>query len=386
MRTEPRVALVHDWLTGLRGGEKVLEAICEMFPSAEIFTLFHEPGSVGTRIESHRIHASFLNRVPLARRHYRRLLPLFPLAIESFDLGGFDLVISTSHCVAKGVIPPPDAPHLCYCLTPVRYAWDKADEYLRSPLAAALASPFLHYLRLWDVASSARVDRFVAISQWVKARVAKYYRRDAEVVHPGVDTDYYHPPDRPGRGDYYLAASALVPYKRIDLAIRACERLKRPLVVAGSGPEERALRRLAGPSVRFAGRVSDESLRDLYRGARAYLFPGEEDYGIQPIEAMACGTPVIAYGRGGATETVSNGETGLHFSVQSADGLAEAILSFEKAESEGRFSRESCRARALRFSRERFRREFSRALEGLWGVSRGPRPGIETRRPPPPPA
>jgi glycosyltransferase involved in cell wall biosynthesis len=282
-----RVALVHDWLTGMRGGEKVLAELCAIFPEAPIFTLFHFPGSVSAAIESHPIHTSFLQRAPGLRRHYRRYLPLFPAAIEDFDLAGFELVISSSHCVAKGIIPPPDGLHVCYCHTPMRYAWDQEHAYFprRRGLAARLRALTLTALRAWDAASAARVDLFIANSSFVARRIHAFYGRDAEVVHPPVAVDFFTPASAPvgeRREDsgYALVVSALAPYKRVEVAIAACERAGIPLCIAGDGPERERLARLAGPGTRLLGRVGDAALRDLYRGARLLLQPGVEDFGI----------------------------------------------------------------------------------------------------------
>jgi glycosyltransferase involved in cell wall biosynthesis len=357
-----RVALVHDWLLTYRGGEKVLEALCELYPHAEIFTLFHRKGSVGKIIERHPIHTSELSRLPGADKYYRFLLPLFPQAIERFDLTDFDLVISTSHCVAKGVLVGPNSLHVCYCLTPMRYAWDKSRDYF--PKLHGAVSPVLHYLRLWDAASANRADLFVTLSDWVRGRIQKYYRRNAEVVYPFVDLETYRPDPDVTDGEYYLAAGAFAPYKRVDLAIEACRRLKRPLWIVGGGQSAAKWKALSrGADVRFLGNISDDELRRVYSGAKALLFPGEEDFGITPLESMACGKPVIAYGVGGATETVIDGVTGLHFAPQTVDGLCEAMLEFEKHRS--RFTPEACRRQAEKFTKDRFKRGFVRVVNGL---------------------
>jgi len=322
-----KVALVHDWLTGMRGGEKVLEALGGLFPGAPIFTLFHFPGSVSAALESHPIHTSFLQRAPGIRRHYRRYLPLFPAAIEELDLAGFDLVISSSHCVAKGVIPPPDGLHVCYCHTPMRYAWDQEHAYFprRRGLVAHLRSVTLAALRAWDAAAAARVDLFVANSSFVARRIGAFYGRDAEVVHPPVAVDYFTPGGRAGRGGYALVVSALAPYKRIELAIAACERAGIELRIAGDGPERRRLARLAGPRTRLLGRVDDAALLDLYRGALLLLQPGVEDFGIASVEALACGTPVVAAARGGVLDVVEDGRHGVLVEVQEGPGAVEAL-------------------------------------------------------------
>ncbi len=319
--SEPRVALVHDWLTGMRGGEKVLEQIAALYPRAPIYTLFHFPGSVSAAIESHPIRTSFLQRAPGIRRGYRRYLPLFPAAIEDFDLSAFDLVISSSHCVAKGIVPPPGGYHLCYCHSPMRYAWDQQHAYFprRRGAVARLRGLALSALRAWDAAASARVDRFVANSSFVAARIRSFYGRHADVLHPPVAIDYYTPgPPRGGdvahageRGAYALMVAALAPYKRVDVAIAACRRAGIELRIAGDGPERDRLERLAGGHARLLGRVDDQELLQLYRGARFFLQPGVEDFGIGAVEALACGTPVVAAGRGGIVDIVEDGRHGV---------------------------------------------------------------------------
>ena len=310
-----RVALVHDWLTGMRGGEKVLEAIAELFPEAPIYTLFHIPGSVSEALESHPIHASFLDRWPFAHRHYRHYLPAFPAAIESFDLSSYELVISTSHCVAKGVVPAPDARHLCYCHTPMRYAWDQEAVYFprRTGLVARVRGAILSHLRTWDSASAHRVDSFLANSRFVARRIQRYYGRSAAVLHPPVDVDSLTSEAKPSApGDYALMVSALNPYKKVDVALEACRRLGLPLRVVGTGPEVRNLERQArGQDAELLGRVSAAELRALYREARYFLQPGLEDFGIASVEALAAGTPVVALGRGGVLDIVRDTQDGI---------------------------------------------------------------------------
>ena len=363
MPSRPRVALVHDWLTGMRGGEKVIETLGSLFPQAPLFTLFHFAGSVSPAIESHAIHTSFLQTAPGIRRHYRGYLPLFPAAIEEFDLSGFDVVVSSSHCVAKGVIAPPDAFHLCYCHTPMRYAWDQEHAYFpnRKGISARLRSLALTGLRAWDVASAARVNLFVANSTFVARRIQTYYGRPAEVVHPPVDVGFFTPGGPGPASDeaqgkaygerYCLMVSALAPYKKVEEAMAACEKLRLELRIVGEGPERKRLAAMAGPDVRFLGKVAGERLRELYRGARLFLQPGVEDFGIASVEALACGTPVVAAARGGILDVVEDGRHGvLYPDWDGPSALAEAI---DKALKIG-FNASDLRDRAECFSAARF--------------------------------
>ncbi len=358
-----KTAVVHDWLNGMRGGEKVLEAILPLVPEPTIFTLFHVPGSVSPAIESHPIRASYLNRLPFARRHYRHYLPLFASAVESFDLTGFDLVVSSSHCVAKGAIAPPGVPHLCYCHTPVRYAYEQFDVYfppgrtrLRALKAAAVAR-----LRRWDVATAARPTRYLANSTAVAARISRHYGREAAVCHPPVDVEFFRPADEPApRGDFLLAVGALVPYKRHDVAIEAARRLGRRLVLVGAGPEGPRLRALAPASVEIRDGCTAEALRDLYRTCAAYLQPGEEDFGIAAVEALACGAPVVALDRGGALDIVRDGVNGA-LAADGPEALADAIRRVAAAG----FDYTRLRASALPFRGDRFAAEFRSAI-GEW--------------------
>jgi len=321
-----RAAIIHYWLLNRRGGEKVLEAFCRLLPDADIFTLFYDPERVSPAIRAHRITASFLQ--PL-RRHYRSLLPLMPMALENFDLRGYDLIVSSESGPAKGVIVPSDARHLCYCHTPMRYLWDLypayRNDWTRSPVKRALMTPLTNYLRVWDYASSARVDEFMANSQNVRRRIAKTYRREARVIFPpvAVETFYSNPPE-----DYYLIVSELVPYKRIDAAVRVFARSGRKLKIAGAGPEFAALKRLARPNIEFCGRVTDGELRELYARCRALLMPGEEDFGITTVEALASGKPVIALARGGALETVPH-YGGILYRDATDEALREAITKWD---------------------------------------------------------
>jgi glycosyltransferase involved in cell wall biosynthesis len=342
----------------MRGGEKVLLSLAALFPEAPIFTLLHVRGSVAPELEARDIRTSFLQRFPGIARGYRHYLPLFPLAAEALDLRGFDLVVSSSHCAAKGVRPDTGAVHLCYCHTPMRYVWDRYDDYFGPGRAGRLARSVLPVaaagLRAWDTASASRVHRFAANSAYVAGRIRSYYGRDAEVIPPPVDTAFFTPGER-GPGRYDLVVSALAPYKRVDLALEAYRGTDWPLRVVGSGPEEDRLRAAAPPNVRFLGRVSDVELRDLYRGCRALLMPGVEDFGIAPLEAMACGRPAVVLGEGGGAETVEDGRTGVVFREPTVRALREAVCTARSTP----FDRLVLRARAESFSREVFEARLS---------------------------
>ena len=367
--TAPKTVLVHDWLNGMRGGERCLELLAGEHPGAPIYTLLYRPECVSEAIRAHDVHVSGLSRLPGFRDRYRWFLPLFPSAIEAFRLPeDVRLVVSTSHCVAKGIRPPKGARHLCYCFTPMRYAWGLREDYFPSRLRRALLGPALDRLKRWDRAASDRVDRFVAISRCVRERIERSYGRDSAIVYPPVNVAFHTPdPDAPaGSNDGYdLVVSALVPYKRIDLAVRAYAASGHPLKIAGSGSEEASLRALAAgaPNIEFAGHPDDAGIRRLYRRCRFLVFPGLEDFGIVPVEAQACGKPVIAYGEGGILDTVRDKRTGLFFGAQTPEALADAVeraaaMSWDPAE---------IRANAVRFAPERFldgiRRETARLLE-----------------------
>jgi glycosyltransferase involved in cell wall biosynthesis len=353
--------LVHDWLTGMRGGEKVLEAFCRVLPGADILTLVHVAGSVSPAIESHPIRTSIVQHLPQAGRRYRYYLPLFPAAVELFDLDAVDLVISTSHCAAKAVVPAGRARHLCYCHSPMRYGWDQFDAYFGpgrvGRVASAALRPVLAGLARWDRDTAGRVDRFLANSQYVAGRIARYYNRRASVLYPPVDTGFFTPGG--GRPEpYFLVVSALVPYKRVELAIDAAAELGAPLKVVGTGPELDRLRARAGPTVEFMGALGDPELRDAYRRALAVVLPAEEDFGIVPVEAMACGRPVIALARGGATESVEPGVTGLLVEEARPEAFAKAM----DAASRRTFDPARLRARAEAFGIERFEDAFRTML------------------------
>ena len=359
-----KTAVVHDWLNGMRGGEKVLEAILPLVPEPTIFTLFHTPGSVSPAIERHPIRASFLNRLPFARSHYRHYLPFFARAIESFDLSGYDLVVSSSHCVAKGAIAPPGVPHLCYCHTPVRYAYEQFDLYFPRGRTRfyGLKAAAVARLRDWDLATASRPSRYLANSAAVAERIRRRYGSEARVCHPPVDVAFFRPSETPAaRGGFLLAVGALVPYKRYDLAIEAAGALDRRLVLVGRGPEEARLRARAPASVEILSDQSPEKLRDLYRSCAAFLQPGEEDFGIAAVEALACGAPVVALARGGARDFVRNGVNGILYEDETAGGLAGAV----RRAQETRFDYTEICASALPFRGERFAGEFSKALGEL---------------------
>jgi len=357
-----RTAVVHDWLNGRRGGENVLESMLPLLPEPTIFTLFHVPGSISPAIERYPIRASFLNRLPFARRQYRSLLPFFPTAVESFDLSGFDLVVSSSHCVAKGAIAPTGVPHLCYCHTPVRYAYEQFDLYFpkgRTRLRA-LKSAAIARLRSWDIATAGRPSRYLANSTAVAGRIRKHYGRDSTVLPPPVDVGFFTLGES-ARGDFLLAVGALVPYKRFDDLLLAARNLGRPVVLVGRGPEASRLREIAGPSVRILVDLSGEELRDLYRTCAFFVQPGEEDFGIAAVEAIASGTPVVALSRGGVLDIVTDGVEGVLYESPGPEALVAAIRRAEGI----RFEYNRVRESALRFSPDRFRQGFQAALTDI---------------------
>jgi len=327
-----RVALVHDWLVSPGGAERVLREFASLFPTAPIFTTVYDRKTMGGMFAENRVLTSYMQKIPFAKKHYRKMLALMPRAFEEFDLRNFDLILSSSSCCAKGVISPANTVHISYVHTPMRYAWDLYSDYVKQAgfltrLAMKIQMPSI---RQWDALSGMRVDKYLANSREVAARIAKTHRRDAAVLHPPVQTDFYSPGSHPGRyDDYYLIVSRLVAYKRVDLAVRACSKLGKKLIVIGSGPEGKRLRRLAGPRVSFLGQISDNEIREHYRNCRALLFPTLEDFGITSIEAQACGKPVVALGRGGALDTVIPGLTGVFFDEQTEDSLIDGIREFE---------------------------------------------------------
>lgn len=358
-----RVAIIHHWLTTRRGGERVLEAFCRLFPHADIYTLVCNPELLSTPLKGHQITTSWIQKLPGAVHHYPCYAPLFPLAVEDFDLSQYDLVVSSDAAVCKGVLTRPETCHVCYCHSPMRYAWNAYPVYrdsIENSLKRLFFSLSMHYLRLWDHAAASRVDYFVANSRNVAARIQKFYCRRATVIFPPVEVSRFEIGNN--IQDYYLAAGQLVPYKRIDLAIEAFNELQRPLWIAGEGPEYRRLKQMARENVRFLGRTSDEELTKLLSQCRALIFPGEEDFGIVVVEANACGRPVIALARGGVMEIVDPELNGLLFTDESVSSLVKAVKKFETIEQ--RFVPARIREMTLSFGEERFREEFIRYLEG----------------------
>ena len=353
-----KTAIVHDWLNGMRGGEKVLEALIELYPEATIYTLFCERVKVSAAIARQKIVSSWLDRIPGIYRHYRNLLPLFPAAVESFDLRGFELVISSSHAVAKSVIAP-QALHVSYCHTPMRYLWDAESGYAMRPHQRLALGVLRGALRKWDRRTAGRVDHFIANSEFVRGRIRQYYGRDSEVIYPPVDIRFYTPSSETAREDFYLAAGAMVSYKRFDLIIEAFKRIGKRLVVAGSGPEFNRLKRSANGDIEFRGWVSDSNLRQLYRTARGFVFAAREDFGIMPVEAQACGCPVIAFSGGGALETVQDGVSGVLFDSQDADSIVRAVRQLESKP----WPVEQVRSGVEEFSRERFKEQIREFIE-----------------------
>ncbi len=356
------VALVHDWLTGMRGGEKVLDAIAELYPDGTLHTLLHVRGTVSPSLERMRERRSFVQWLPSSARRYRQYLPFFPTAIEQFDFDACDLVISTSHCAAKAVVVPGRATHVCYCHSPMRYAWDQFNAYFGpdvvGPSKSAWLRPALARMARWDRDTAGRVDRYVANSHYVAGRIRRYYNRGSTVVYPPVDTAFYGPDPgvRPERR--FLVVSALVPYKRIEVAIGACARVGAPLTVVGRGPEMPRLKALArdlGGDVAFAGWIADEDVRDLYRRSTAVIMPGVEDFGMVPVEAQACGRPVVVLGAGGALESVVDGTTGLHVPEPSVEAFADALRDVGTRS----WDAAAIRAHADTFGKARFQREFA---------------------------
>ena len=361
-----RVAIVHDWLVNYGGAELFVEYLLKIYPEAEIFTLVYNKKKMGEHFKNCTIHTSFVQKIPFSSKIYTKLLSLMPAAFESFDFTGYDLVISSSSCCAKGVITPPMVPHVAFIHSPMRYAWDLFFDYRKRSgrLTRFFMNRQIPALRLWDYVSSQRVDTLIANSKFISRRIKKFWNRDAKVIYLPVDTSRFHPSDT-HREDFYVAFSRLVPYKRIDLAVSACKKLGKKLVVIGGGSEMENLKKLAGKdkNITFLGRAPDDVLENHLQRCRALLFCAEEDFGFVPLEAQACGTPVIAFGKGGALETVVDGKTGLFFEKQETDSLADAILKFETLDSEGLFKKDEIIAHANSFTEERFISEFKTTVQ-----------------------
>lgn len=354
-----RVALVHDWLNGMRGGEKVLEYLCNLFPDSEIFTLHCDPESISPFLRQKKIHCSSLQYMPFRKSKYRYYLPLFPLITRTLKIEGFDLVISTSHCAAKNVSVPSGVRHICYCFSPMRYVWELSKDYFGGNVFKhALMFPVFHYLKAWDLAGAGNVSEFIAISETTAQRIKTYYNRHSRIIFPPCDLNFEY---QKNKQDYFLVLSALVPYKRVDLAIEAARRKGFHLKIAGKGPEMEPLRKKAPSNVEFLGWVSEEDKRGLLKNARALLFPGLEDFGIVPLEALSLGTPVIAFGKGGVTETVTHNKTGVFFQTQSAEELEAAIEACERLS----FNPDDFEAGLKRFSLETFYDSFLQTIETL---------------------
>jgi glycosyltransferase involved in cell wall biosynthesis len=351
-----RVAIVHYWLIGMRGGEKVIEQLCKLYPQADIFTHVHDANAVSQEINAHRVTTSFISRLPAARKRYKSYLPLMPMALEQLDLRGYDLIISSESGPSKGIIPPPESLHICYCHSPMRYIWNMYADYREKAgfVARVALPPLSHYIRMWDAISATRVHHFVANSRGVNARIGTYYNRTSTIIYPPIVTDAFHPVSPSEVDDYYLLVGELVPYKRPELAVEAFNRLGRKLVVIGGGERLAAIKEMAGPNVIVLGPQPFDELRRHYAHCRALVFPGEEDFGIVPVEAMASGRPVIAFNRGGATESVIEGVSGIFFDEPTVDAIIDAVGRFERMSFDSKIIAETAR----RFDASRFVQDF----------------------------
>ncbi|HEY6760441.1 MAG TPA: glycosyltransferase [Baekduia sp.] len=372
--SSPRVALVHDFLLDLRGAERVFLALCEQFPDADLFTAVYDPNGTEGRFEHRTVHTSFLQRLHPDASSFRRLLPLYPYAMEALDFRGYDLVLSSSSAWAHGVLPPEDAVHVCYCHNPVRYAWNarEATLHARGPVMRAVLGAVLQRWRQWDWIAAQRVDRYVANSEITRRRIARYFTREAEVVYPPVEIERFQPGVV---GDHYAVLSELMPHKRIDLAVRAFNQLGRPLVVIGDGPDARRLQRMAGPNVAFTGRVADAEVARLLATSRALVVTATEEFGIAAVEAQAAGRPVVALAEGGVTESVREGETGVFYDAPTPEALAEAVAAFDPLTVDPA----ACVANARRFSRAAFAQEIQANVDAA--IEAGPSPRGDRNRP-----
>jgi len=357
-----KIALVHDYLNQYGGAERVLESFIEIFPSAPIYTLIYNAEAMKGKFVDKEIRTSFLQKIPFARSHHRIFPILMPLAIEKFDLSGYDIVLSDSASFGKGVITKPETIHICYCHTPPRFAWDDSQKYIKefsmSKLAKIFIPFFMNYIRVWDKEAASRVDKFTCNSNFVAQRIKKYYRQDAKIIYPPVDTKFFIPSNRPA-DKYFLVAGRLLVYKRFDVAIEAFNKLEIPLKIIGTGPEMKKLKKMANWNIEFLGDVDDYELRKNYQGCQALIFPQEEDFGIVPLEAMACGRPVIVYRGGGALESVKKGETGMFFNEQTPESLIRAVKEFRPE----KFNSQIIRAHALKFDKEIFKKKIKEFIE-----------------------
>jgi len=368
-----RVALVHDYLNQYGGAERVLEAFCQIFPKAPIYTLLYDQKRTGYAFKGRTIYTSFMQKVPLVKSHHRPFLMLMPLAIEQFDLSDYDLVLSDSASYAKGVITPPETLHICYCHTPIRYAWDDSQKYIdefgySNPIKKIIPF-FMNYIRVWDEQAAQRVDKFIANSNFVAKRIEKYYQRQAQVINPPVKADLFYLADKPDK--YFLMVGRFLPYKRFDLTIKAFNQLGWPLKIIGHGPEMKKLQALAKSNIEFLGLVSDQKLKEYYAYCQALIFPQEEDFGITALEAMASGRPVIAFESGGALEIIQPGITGLFFKEQKAESLIETLTKFNPSD----FNPKAIREIAMRFDQEEFKKKIKSFIDEYWHrhQSLGPR-------------
>lgn len=371
-----KIALVHDYLNQYGGAEKVLEVFTEIFPDAPIYTLFYDKKIVDEFFPGKKIRASFLQKLPFIKKHHRIFPPLMPVAVERFDLSGYDLVISDSAAFGKGVITNPKTLHICYCHTPTRYAWDDSHKYVKEfsmPKLAKIFVPFfMNYLRLWDKEAAHRVDRFICNSKFVEQRIKKYYKRDAEVIHPPIDTEFFKPSDHAksplatNEASYYLMVGRLLPYKRFDIAIEAFNKLELPLKIIGNGPEMKKLKKMANWNIEFLGELPGKELREYYQNCQALIFPQEEDFGIVALEAMSCGKPIIAYRGGGALESVLEGKTGVFFNEQSMESLVEAIKGFCLLLNESKFDSVFIRNHTVKFDKEIFKKKIKDFVDKAW--------------------
>ena len=359
-----RVALVHDYLVQYGGAERVLESLCEIFPDAPVYTLIYDKDSTSGAFDNRKIRTSWLQKIPLARSHHRLFPILMPMAIESFDLSGFDLVISDSNSFAKGILTKPETLHICYCHTPIRYGWDDSHKYIKEFHYSALTKKFvpfmMNYIRLWDKISDRRPDRYIANSNFVAKRIKKYYSQSSEIIYPPVDIKKYY--ITKNISDYFLMVGRLLPYKRFDIAIEAFNRIEIPLKIIGEGPEIKRLKKKARSNIEFLGRLNDKQIKDYYAQCRALIFPQEEDFGIVALEAMASGRPVIAFRGGGALETIEEEKTGVFFNEQTPESLMEAVKNFNQAS----FNPEAIRQHALGFDKEIFKEKIEQFIEKAW--------------------